>query len=166
MLSQPFHRGVHSPRQFGAALRHNSPRQVADEGRVDNGPVFIFDITVADDVVYVHQILSAGKCSQGRREQKKPNAPFLVPRDDGRQDRKRRVVQNNAPLWIILRLIVLARPERPDDPGLINSVLLTHPVAHRVVYFRRGHAVICCQLRLKFLYKLFVGCHSPSPKQA
>ena len=81
---------------------------------------------------------------------------ILIPCEDLRQDRKRRVVDDDAPVGIILSLIIAARIKRTDDLAILPPVFLNGPVFHRVINSGRGVTVVGCELWLEFVLKLVV----------
>ena len=81
---------------------------------------------------------------------------ILIPCENLRQDRKRRVVDDDAPVGIILSLIIAARIKRTDDLAILPPVFLNGPVFHRVINSGRGVTVVGCELWLEFVLKLVV----------
>ena len=71
---------------------------------------------------------------------------------DLRQNRERRIVDNDASVWILRTLVVSAGKERTDDFSTFQPVLLDRPVFYYLVNSRRRVAVVGCLLTVAARY--------------
>ena len=109
-----------------------------------------------DDVVHAHASRSDSEIGQVRREQEVVDFLLIVPSDDFRQDGKRRVVNHHAPVRVVERLVVAARPERAHDLSALQRVFLYRPRLDRLVHVLRRVAVVRRLLRLELFEEAVV----------
>ena len=76
-------------------------------------------------------------CSAARFRYQESDAALEVERLDPGKDGERRVIDHDAALWVLERLEVAARPERPHDVGLIHAPAPAHVVEHDGVHLRQ-----------------------------
>lgn len=84
-------------------------------------------------------------------EKKKPNAAFVVPSANLAQDRKRRVIDDNAAVRVCEFLIIAAGIKRPDDRRGFDLVTRKRPRQKRVVDIGRGVTIIRRQFWLELI---------------
>ena len=84
-------------------------------------------------------------------EKKKPDAAFAVPSANLAQDRKRRVIDNNAAVWVGEILIIAAGIKRPDDRRGFDLVTRKRPRQKSVVDIGRGVAIVRRQFWLELV---------------
>ena len=75
---------------------------------------------------------------------------------DFRQNRERRIVDNDASVWILRTLVVSAGKERTDDFSASQPVLCDRPVFYYLVNPRRRVTVVCCLLRFELVNELLI----------
>ena len=93
---------------------------------------------------------------QIRAEQEELNAPLLKVLADLFDDRKRRIIDNTAPVRIIETLIIATGPERTNHFFAFNSVTDRDIIGDRVINIFWRITVVCRLLRFKFFDEAFV----------
>ena len=132
---------------------HLRRAEVGHKGRIHNRSVFISHFDVCDHAVQPVAARQQRKYRQRRAEKEKSDLMCVVKVHDLRQDRKRRIVDNDRAVRIRHFLIVPARIERPHDGPPLQSVFPNRPRLHGLVHGRGRVAVVRCLLRLEFLNK-------------
>ena len=101
---------------------------------------------------------AGGDREQGNawREKEEPDTVVLIPSADVRQNGKRRIVDDDAPVRVFVLLIVSAGEERPGDLRSAEIIVLQHPGLHGLEDVGGRVAVVGCLLRLLRLQPLLV----------
>ena len=153
---QELHLIVYKLRQPGFGLRYDVPAVAGHKARFDDCTVFIFDLTVTNNMVHPHSICLSRKRRQRRSEQEERNSTIEIESADSGQDRKRRVVQHHSTLWIIEALIIAARVEWAHNFSWVDSIFIASPVPYDRVHAGRCIAIIRGLFGLELFNKLLV----------
>ena len=131
-------------------------RDIRDEARGDDRAVFVGDFRLADDVGVV-ELLRTGGQLQGRSEEEVADASGRIEAPDLRQNGERRVVEHEAPLGVVVALVVAAGPEGTHHLHSVERHEVgRHPSLYGLVDGLRRVAVVGGLLRLELLHEALV----------
>ena len=93
---------------------------------------------------------------QVRSEQKIVDAELVVKVHNFADNTKRRIINNDGVVLVLVPLIVSARIKRTADARPVDVIRPADPRKNRLVYVRRSEAVVRCFLRFELVDKLSI----------
>ena len=145
---------VDCPRQLRRCSDNVLCVDICDIAGLDDGPVLVGYLCPA---WYVADLcVAAAEQRQGWREQEELDAMITVKAHDLCQDRKRRVVDHDVPVLVVLFLVVSAWIEWPDELLPVELVLIGYPCRDGLINDVRRIAVVGRLLWLKLVQELVV----------